>query len=673
MNSQLDLEKRGSSFVGRTFRGSIVENCSTAKMGKGHGNDGKPFDIETACYLKPVFEGIQRDSTRKVVIKAGVKTLKTFTVEASAGYYVPHGVGDATMYFGTGEAADDHATTRLLAYLRGIPSFAEKWDTIINRFNDTQSALKFPDKTFRICPANLTWTQNVNLCFVGICDAFLTARNGMIDQAWARTTQYPNDKKFIIESQGGEDGFDFDRHFEDTNQGELHVKCPLCASAHIWNWRAWDMTRPDDFVATPPLAIPSLDHAAWVSHHTPILKSEERKRCGFRRGDETKVKLPDGTYNEQEITRGTYFECFHCGGEWRDDGRFGATRIGLDQSSYYVSSRTTALPGHLGFSFPQWINRRLPWGAMMLQKLNTQKLHKNFGNFEPLKLWWQKVAGRTWSEKMLQTPVAVIYGTRNVSGAIPNEAARVMGIDCQQGDIPQKTGKFWVDSWAIDRAGKVLTQLERGFANSWKEWFDIKNQLKIPNDNLGIDGGHYLEEILDAAGANFEIVDRIDERTKKKFKARAVWKVLIGDGRRKSFLHGKDCFRSFSKPTYYQRRVEVSKGQFAVLNIPVYYWSNLSVKDHFYNLIRGGPNLPKFIALSRDQLTPATQLKEVGDLTYSKQIENQYRGMERGQAKWIETSPNVHYPDCGCECVVLFDMGGRLGLPAAADEDGQAV
>ena len=40
---------------GRTFRGSVLDFIKDAPMGKGHGNEGKPFDIETACYLKPVF------------------------------------------------------------------------------------------------------------------------------------------------------------------------------------------------------------------------------------------------------------------------------------------------------------------------------------------------------------------------------------------------------------------------------------------------------------------------------------------------------------------------------------------------------------------------------------------------------------------------------------------
>lgn len=658
------LRRKGFSGVGETFWGTILDNIKDAPMGKGHGNDGKPFDIETACYLRPVFEGIQRQSTRKVVIKAGVKTLKTFTVEAAAGYYVPHGIGDATMYFGTGDAADDHATTRLLAYLKGIPSFAEKLKTLADRFSDTYNAIKFPDKTFRICPANLTWTQNVNLCFVGICDAFLTAKSGMIDHAWDRTTQYPNDKKFIVESQGGEEGFDFDRHYDDTDQGELHVKCPLCGTGHVWNWRAWDMTRGDDFVAVAPLIIPSLDRDAWVVHHTPILKSEVRKRCGFKRGDEAKIKLPDGTYNEREILASTYFECYHCGGSWHDDGRFGETRDFLDRVSYYAPARTTALPGHIGFNFPKWINRRLPWGTMMMEKLNAQKLKNEHGNSEPLKIWWQKTAARTWSEKMMQDPVAIITSSQGVAGFIPNEIARVMFVDCQQGDIPQKTGKFWYDAYAIDRDGRNIVQLARGYAESWKDWFEVKKRLKIPNDNLGIDGAKYLPEILDAAAANFEVVKRIDPRTKKEYKARSVWKIFIGDGRRRSFKHSDDVFRAFSKPTYYQRRVEVSKGQMAVLNLPVFYWSNLSIKDHFYNLLRGGPNMPRFVVLSRDQLPIETQEKEVGDMAYEKQIANQYRGTEHGMPKWIETSPNVHYADCGCGCVTLFDMGGYLGLPA---------
>src|ERR1017187_757262 len=190
------------------FRGGIAENCRLAPMGKGFANDGKPFDIETACYLKPVLAAMELDGTRKVVVKAGVKTMKSFIGEMMLGFYCSYGHGDCSIYFGTEEMGEDQATARILSYLWGIPSMAKKRETITGQWDETMKAIKFPDKTLRISPANLMWVQELNLEFVAVRDAHVTKNSGMIDQIIARTTQYPNTKKIYIESQGGEIGFD---------------------------------------------------------------------------------------------------------------------------------------------------------------------------------------------------------------------------------------------------------------------------------------------------------------------------------------------------------------------------------------------------------------------------------------------------------------------------------
>ena len=425
-------------------------------MGKGHKNDGQPFDIETACYLKPLVEAYHRPGVRKIVIKAGVKTLKSFFVELAAAHYLCHSVGDVTIYFGTGEMADDQSTTRILNYFEGIESYNEKLKTIIGQWDTTMSAIKFPDKTFRIKPANLGNTQGVNLGFVGVCDAFVTGATGMIDQAIERTTQYADDKKIVIESQGGENGFDFDRHYDDTDQGELFVICPCCRSPHIFNWKAFDemsMTRPDDFVPVAPMVVPSLDHAAWLIYHQPLMKN---KVAGFRRGPDELIKFGNGDYNESAILRETHFECFHCGGIWRDDGEFGTTRMVLDQSSHYVPARKDALPENVGFNIPQWINRRLPWGKIMLEKLKRQKLFQTRGNVEPLKQWWQKFAGRTWDGAEMQNRRIRRQDAYDVALA-KHDAWRLCMIVDNQLDLMTQ----WVMVLAVKKNGNVK-QLWRG-------------------------------------------------------------------------------------------------------------------------------------------------------------------------------------------------------------------
>lgn len=257
-----ELLPRAVSLVARAntppFRGGAVDNLERTPMGKGHGNAGQPFDIETACYLKPVFaayDHARRTGTRvKIVLFAGVKTVKSFTGEVCAAEHVCHGHGDVAVFFATGDTADIGATTRILDFWKAIPAFARKLETLASRFDDTKGALKFPDKTVFILAANLPNAQQKNLAMFLIQDAFLTERSGMIGEVKARTTQYEKEAILFLESQGGEKDDDFDREYQDTDQGELHVRCPGCGTSHIWNWRAWEMTRPEDFEARLPVA-----------------------------------------------------------------------------------------------------------------------------------------------------------------------------------------------------------------------------------------------------------------------------------------------------------------------------------------------------------------------------------------------------------------------------------
>ena len=635
------LISRALRSVGRSFYGGCLANLASAPMGKGHNNEGRPFDIETACYLKPIFAAHDNPAVHKIVIKAGVKTVKSFAAEIMAGHYICHGNGDVAIYFGSGDVADDQATTRIVDYYRGIPSFKSKLATISNRFDITNGAIKFPDKTLRILPANLANTQGLNLGCVVVCDAFVTGADGMIDQAIARTTQYPEDKKIILESQGGEEGFDFDRHYDDTNQAELHVICPCCGKPQIFNWKGWYRLREDGTAA------------------------------GFKRGDN--AKLESGEYDERAILRDTHYECFECRERWMDTPE---TRAKLDESSHYISSRTTALPGNVGFNFPQWINRRLPWGQMMLDYLKALQYKQRLGVAEPLKLWWQKTAARTWAKDIDAPRAPVVMGSYDVKEKIPDEVCRVMAVDCQQDDAATAAsgkstmGHFWFVARAIDKSGNMF-QLARGYATSAAEWQEVQKKLEISNENVGVDGGFWRSEVIDLAAKHFADYPRNVRKHGRWIKQTMLftYTVLVGSGKRISWKHNDGRHRSVSPMQPQSRRVQW-QGNPLDLKIPLYEWSNLSVKDQLSELIRGGEGRVQFKSLSRSNLTEAALLKEAGNLTYENQMACEYRTQKKnGEPYWEKSRPDNHYWDCEAMCLVLFGLGGFLGIAAAPETE----
>ena len=649
------LESRFQGLARRRFRGGILDNCKTAPMGKGYANNGLPFDIETACYLKPIIASIEDKNVRKVVIKAGVKTMKSFVVEMAIGYYCPHGIGDCTIYFGSQDMTDDQATTRIMSYLWGIPSMVEKKKTILGRWDLTMGSIKFPDKTLRLRPANLSNTQDVNLCFVGIRDAFVTGASGMIDQAIARTTQYPHDKKIIIESQGGEEGFDFDRHYNDTNEAELHVNCPYCKTAQLWNWKGWHQVRPDDFIATVPQGSDET-----VESLTNRLRAADRRDCGFKRGDESKVKLADGSYDENEIINGTYYECYSCGSHWPDDGENGPVRIALDQSSHYVVSRPTALPENKGFNFPQWINRRLPWGGMMLDYLKAKKAADENGNVEPIKQWWQKTAARTWSRNVIEKNITITPGSYDPIAIMENEHSRNMAVDCQQSEDGQTVGTFWYVCRVVDKSGNSR-QIARGWARSWDQVIAVQKQWKIPSQRVVVDAAKWTPQIMLKAAAEHEVVTREKKVPFLPPTYVSTWYLLFGDDARSFPKHPDGQSRPYSpaKPT--RLPVFDASGRKVMITVHSIRWSNLAFKLQLDSIRMGLPGMPKFEVLSREHLDDQTRLKETGDLTYEKQMSAEYLTEKKGQQYFDKLRKDNHYFDCECMLLVRMAMDGILG------------
>ena len=704
---------------GKSFRGGAVENLGGAPMGKGHGNDGQPFDIETACYKKPIYaeyDKARANGTRlKLVLKAGVKTMKSFALEVCAAEHVCNGSGDVALYFGTESAAESTATTRILNFYKGddqfgggIPRFREKMQTMRSRFDETNGALKFPDKTLFILSANLGNTQQKNLAFVGLEDSFVTEKSGMIKEMIARTTQYQKEAIIFLESQGGEKGFDFDTEFEDTDQRELHVNCPCCGKQHIFNWKAYDkewMTRPEDFVATLtfaevdriklmvdsqyPLASEA-EKQSTISQELSTLQKElseklKGKIAGFRRGADELIKLPNGAYNEAAVLRETHFECFHCGGLWRDDGEFGPTRIALDQSAgkpeNHVPLRPDALPGNVGFNIPQWINRRLPWGPMMLEKLKAERTANELGNFMPLKIWWQKVAARTWDEnisaKAPEKIGATIYEI-DPAKKVPGEKVRISGTDIQF-----NLTHMIYQAWSICERPRLLHYEWIKPATAGLSDQDAREYCKdrvreldklygIEPQNSMKDCGHRPDLMREWAAEDAILVPMPDYMGRKTMKW-ISYGLLIGDDKAGYKWANPGRAPTIARYKQYEwTQVDAFKNGRRV-KVPIHHrlWSNPSIKEIAVRW-RDGDSAPKIEVHEKFLQLPPGATEAMKKESFMAQMTSErllpWRGRP-GKFRWDNEGRPNHAWDGFCMVIVRMDELGMLNhFDAPADD-----
>ena len=591
-----DLPKR--------FRGEIWENSAGVPMERGFANSGEAFDIQTACYLKPVQQAIRSRPYGKFVIRAAVQMLKTFgTIEEPAAYFIAHDPGDMNIYLCGDDTAFDQAKARLMPRLRTIPSVgriiteAEQ----INRFDVTTAELYLPGMVLRIWPMNATTTQRMTLRYVLISDAFLSGKTGIIDQAIRRTTQHNTkqfkDYKIIVESQGGEDGDDFDSQWQETDQGAIQVVCPECACGQPFAWhreriqsvghpkitndnpQIRDTFKGEIFRAIPPKSVPSLDWNSWSEHHTKILLSNERRHAGMKRGDET-TKRADGNYHEQEVMRQTYYECYYCGSSWHDTT---ATRQLLDETCYYVPENPTALPENIGFSWPSWAGQRLPWGGEqnMLGYLRAYRKKQEFGNEEALKQWYQKSAAKSWNPNLLKQLRASSQSSYDIQSDWPEE---VKGLRCLVVDCQQDLQYFWASVWAVSRTGKsrqLWRGVLKGFGDKTKDWglqLDTvegkQREFKVDYHHVFLDGRYMKKELVEECAKRGRWRSLPDGK-----KEWFCWSLLLGH-KAKDFTHRSDkdskIRHPVSDPFYENPSVVMDK---YMVRVEVYYFSALQMGD----------------------------------------------------------------------------------------------
>jgi len=251
-----------------------------------------------------------------------------------------------------------------------------------------------------------------------------------------------------------------------------------------------------------------------------------------------------------------------------------------------------------------------------------------------------------------------------------------MAVDCQQdpgataASGKSTMGHFWYVARAMDKAGNMF-QLARGYATNAQEWQDVQKKLEIANENVGVDGGFWRSEVIDMAAKHIAAYPRKVRKHGRWITQTMLftYTVLVGSGKRVSWRHKDGRHRSVSTMQPQSRRIQWQANPLDI-KVPLYEWSNLSVKDQLSELIRGGEGRVQFKSLSRSQLPEHVLLKEAGNLTYENQMGCEYRTQKKnGEPYWEKSRPDNHYFDCEAMCLVLFGLGGFLGIAAAPETE----
>lgn len=663
---------------GRSFEGEIYEDDRDVPMIPAYSNDGKPFDIETCCYWKEPFQVANRDSTRLIVLRAANQIFKTGFCEMVGKHKIKHDPDHMCFYDWTILACNDHAKTRLMPMFKSIPGLGEIIQRVEddNRHEVTNTDIMLPGMILRVRPLNEASTQRITLRYIFIHDASLSERSGQIRRAKIRATQFSGRELVVIESQGGkveqDNPDDFTAQMNTTDERLLFVNCPECNSAMQYKWEHY---RPDNFIAIPPKSVASLDHSSWITHHTQLLLQPERRRCGFKTDP---ADLMDGQkHDDSAVLATTHYECPHCGSRWEDDGVNGSTRRAIDRSSHYHASRTNVLPGMVGFSIPCWINTRIRWGEIMLEKIRADVAHQN-GDELLLQDWTQKRAGETWNPAAAKVKFNPVTATTDPLKAIPNERFRYMTVDCQKDRQlsaikgTDMTGHFWVHAGAVDQKGNEQ-QLWRAYCTSWDEWIAKAEELGIPVMNISVDGGYKPDEVLNQAAAHAKLTDEVDPqglKTGRKFWA--TWTMMKGDDAHT--FRWKDGYRRLFSESKIEPVILETDGKRVPIDVNVIWWSNFRVKNILHETLMENPRYPKLSRLPDGSplLSDKTRSMEVGDFTWQRQMEAEALGTDglgkSAKMKWQPLHKQKHQRDNLCMGIVKKLQAGMFGAVSAPEQ-----
>jgi hypothetical protein len=689
--------RRARASIGRSFRGEIYEDDSDIGLTQDDGQGNQPFNIRSAYYLKKPFEDSRRDSTRLQVMTAANQIAKSLWAEMVAKYKIKYDPANMVLYDQTIEASRDHMKTRFMPFLLSIPIIGEMIQKVRNnyRFDVTTDDIMLPRMILRGRPLNEQGTQRITARYIFVHDACLSERNAQLFRVRKRFTQFLGRELFCVESQGGtiidDKPDDFTELSRETDDADLWIRCPYCDSPQNFTLKGFQRSRTDEFVPKPPKSIPSLDHASWISHHRDLFLKKENRLAGFNRGDELSKKLPVGVFNAREILQQTVYICYDCGSVCRDTPEM---RLAIDLSSHYVPTNLSAPFGKYGYRIPAWINQRIPWGLLMLEKVQADNA-KIVGNDLQIEDWERKRAGATFDPKSHMTTVlSVTASIIDPLKMIPDEAFRDMNVDCQKDSQlsavkgEDMTGHFWATAWATDIHGNDV-QLWRGYCTSWDEWVMRYKELSIPTKNVTIDCAFKPDEVKAMAARYAEVVcaacGQAHENNQPKCKCNvgaiyATWTMMRGDDAH-SFRGDDGVNREYQEMQPEEATIYDASGKAKTMKVNIIRWSNFRIKNILNAQQSRMPGMPTMKVLPDNSpiLSERTQVMEARlvngrlELSWDAQMNSEILGEDKTgrRAKWLPIHKENHYRDCVCEHIVTKIRAGLAGRMEATEESAQ--
>lgn len=399
------------------------------------------FDRTVAPWLNEIFEAVQNDHVRQIVIAAPTGGGKTTLLECLIPFIVAAQPGPMLLTGQTDDMAKEWAESRLIPMLNACGPVAQLFPA--DRHAKRKTAIMFPHMALFLVGSNMSSLQEKSVRYA-YGDEVWQWRPGMVGELKKRHHDRWN-RKTILVSQGAEDGHEFHAEFD---TGEVHEWGYVCAGCG--EWRRW----------------------VWSEIHYDEHKTET------------------GEFDWGRIAETVRHCCGNCGHETANTT---ANRRAMAGRSRYQVMPGNPVAGHRSYHWPAWAVWWVDWAELVREWL-AANYAKRRGVIDDLRQFTQKRAAERWKVDQSAPDVELVAAdyslTQFMNGqTIDGEVHRFQTVDVQQ-------DHFWsvIRAWRADGSSRLLWEGRIALVDMVRE---LQQRYGVKPQMLFIDTGYMAGPVYD--------------------------------------------------------------------------------------------------------------------------------------------------------------------------------
>ena len=404
-----------------------------------------PFDVARSKFLIEPFNALKDHSIRQVNVMASPRCCKTLLGEIYLLYTIANNAGTFLWLQSSDEVMDRMSDLRILPLLKSCKPVSEMMSTT-NRFSITKRKVWFPHMTLNLTSAKIRSLQSIGYKFEVLDECWLYDA-GYIGEARARTGDFQSNSKMLLLSQGGIEGDDWSKEFQDAPIWDWGFVCANCKKEQVLSFNS---------------------------------KREDSTYGGII-WDKNDTTNKDGVWNYQEAAKTARLECINpnCKHQYPDQPQ---VRRYLNDNGLYINTKKDGNPKRISYRWNALANIEIPFSDLVVEYLQAKDALSLEGNKLRLQEFYQKRLAKSFNtsiQSALSTIAIEDYNPLDNWGDIT-----LMSIDCQNSFT-----EFYyvVRSWMKTGESRLRAF---GKVSTWSELREIQQKFQIRDQCVLVDSGY---------------------------------------------------------------------------------------------------------------------------------------------------------------------------------------